>query len=159
MMSGRGTVHSVATLTGASGFSALADSYFNATFTVDMAGLYSLTAAAKWSGTAATYSGFAVVNLEDAAMNDLALVMRSFALQGVDSVATVVALNPGTSYHLFAQSRLDGGGDPGAGGYSADASWEFELAAVPEAGCVLCMTPLAIIALWSAWRSRRAAMA
>jgi hypothetical protein len=158
-MSGRGTVRSTADLTGATGFSAAADSVFDATFTVDVAGLYALTADVAWAGTSPPYGGVAVFSLEDAAMNDLALIMRSFAVQGADSIATVVSLSPGTTYHLFARALVEGGGDPGAGAYGADASWEFELVAVPEAGCVLVMSPLAIIAAWSAWRSRRAARA
>jgi hypothetical protein len=157
-MSGIGTIGSTATLTGVTGFSALADAIFDVEFTVNVAGLYALSAEVEWSGTS-SYGGFAVVQLEDDASNDLAIVMRDFTSQGVDSENTIVSLSPGTTYHLLARSRIEGGGDPGAGVYGADASWDFELAVVPEAGSVLVMTPLALIAAWSAWRSRRVARA
>jgi hypothetical protein len=158
-MSGRGTLGSTADLTGATGFSALADSLFDATFTVDSAGPYALSADVEWTGTSAPYEGFAGITLEDGAGNDLAVVMRTFALQGAASIDTVVTLNPGTTYHLVARGRIEGGGDPGEGVYGADASWEFELVAVPEASAVLVLSPLALIAGWNAWRSRRKALA
>jgi hypothetical protein len=159
LMSGIGTIGSTAALTGVTGFSALADAIFDIEFTVNVAGLYAFNASVEWSGTSPPYGGFAVVELEDDAMNDLAIAMRDATSQGVDSENKIVSLSPGTTYHLLARSRIEGGGDLGAGGYGADASWDFELAVVPEAGSFLIMTPLALVAAWSAWRSRRVARA
>jgi hypothetical protein len=158
-MSGTGTASSVADLTGDSAFNSSAESKIDATFTVDAPGLYSLSAAVEWHGNLPPFVGEAVFRLQDDAMNELALIMASSALPETDSVTTFVSLSPGTTYTLFARSYVEGNGNPGADIFNASASWTFELAVVPEAGPVLIITPLALIAGWSAWRSRRKASA
>jgi hypothetical protein len=158
-MSGTGTASSVADLTGDSAFNSSAESIIDATFTVDAPGLYSLSAAVEWHGISPPFLGEAVFQLQDNSMNDLALIMASSALPESDSDTTFVSLSPGTTYTLFARSYVEGSGNPGEGVYNASATWTFELAVVPEAGPVLIMTPLAIVAAWSAWRSRRKAPA
>jgi hypothetical protein len=157
-MSGTGTAFSIADLTGDSAFNSSAESILDVTFTVDAPGLYSLVAGVEWHGDS-PFIGEAVFQLHDDASTELASIMASSALPESDSVTNVVSLSPGTTYTLLARSGVNGSGNPGAGPYNASATWNFELAVVPEASCVLVMTPLAIIAAWSAWRSRRKASA
>jgi hypothetical protein len=158
-MSGTGTTSSVANLTGDSAFNSSAESIIEATFTVDAPGLYSLVAAVEWHGISPPFVGEAVFELHDDASTELASLMASSALPESDSVTTFVSLSPGTTYTLLARSNVEGSGNPGEGVYNASATWNFDLAVVPEAGPVLIMTPLAIVAAWSAWRSRRKAAA
>jgi hypothetical protein len=154
-----GAAFSFATLTGNSEFNSSAESILDAEFTVDTPGLYSLVADVGWHGVSPPFVGEAVFELHDDASTELASIMASSALPESDSVTKFVSLSPGTTYTLFARSYVEGSGNPGAGPFNASATWSFELAVVPEAGPVLIMTPLAVAAAWSAWRSRRKAPA
>jgi hypothetical protein len=131
-MSGSGSVTAFAAATGETGFSVLADSFFDIFFTVSVDGLYAFDALVDWTGDAPPYGGVAHVTLTDETnFVDLHKVYTSAFWQGTDSLGAVIPLTAGISYRMTAEAKIDGGWDV-LSTTSASADWSFTLTTVPE---------------------------
>ena len=132
-MSGGGAVTATTTATGDTGFSVLADSFFDVFFQVSVDELYYFDAAVNWNGDFPPYSDFARVTLSDFTNSvDLLEVLRTSGTQGSQSITGTVFLYAGTTYRMFGEAKIEGGWAT-AGFSTASADWSF-LLIVPEPG-------------------------
>jgi hypothetical protein len=131
-MSGVGVSTASAEATGATGFSVLADSFFDVFFDVTAASDYTLLAAVEWAGETPPFFGYARVQLIDVTNATVpAEIYRDPMLPGTSTLSTTVALSTGVTYRLRAESHIAGGFDV-AGEYGSTANWVFDLSQVPE---------------------------
>lgn len=136
-MGGGGTVSATATATGETGFSVLADSFFDVFFQVTSDGVYDFDASVNWNGDFPPYGGFAQVTLHDFTNTvDLYQVVTTNISQGSSTLGLSVPLTAGVTYRMLAEAKIDGGWDvPGVTAASAD--WSFTLSVPEPAGLSL----------------------
>jgi hypothetical protein len=143
-----------------SGYSVMADSFFDVYFEVDVTGIYTLSAMVSFSGMFPSGSGggSAIVELLD--VTAAPVTLHSVTKLSTDPPGsatlspTLVTLSMGDKYRLFARAGMSLGGVTMA---TSDAMghWEFDLSAVPEVGSFIAMTPLALIGVISVWLKRQ----
>lgn len=146
-MGGVGTADVFASATGFTGFSNIAESFFDVDFKVTSTGFYKFTASTEWiGGPPPPYGGFAIVELLDIthAVSIDSVTSTPFS-PGIDSVTGMYFLIAGDDYRVSAEVEI-AGGFATAGEYDAHGSWSFILA--PEPGSLgLGCTALAFLAI------------
>lgn len=150
-MGGTGTVSTHASATGFTGFSNLADSFFDVFFDVSSTGFYNLDASVNWSGAAPPFGGFASVQLKDVSSAIIIdTVFSDLGSPGVHELHDAYFLTAGIHYRLTAEAKIDGGFAT-AGEYGASGGWSVTL--VPEPS-TLALAAFGFIGM-AAWRLRR----
>jgi len=129
-MDGLGSVSTFASATGFTGFSNLADSFFDVFFEVSTTGFYNLDASVNWTGDVPPFSGFASVELRDiTSATTIDSVVSDVGSPGVHELHDAYFLTTGISYRLLAEAKI-AGGFATAGEYDASGGWSVTL--VPE---------------------------
>ncbi len=152
-MDGIGSVSASASATGFTGFSNLADSFFDVFFDVSTTGFYGLDASVNWTGDTPPYTDFASVELRDVTSSiTIDSVVSNVGSPGVHELHNAYFLTAGVHYRLLAEAKIEGGFAT-AGEYSAAGGWSFTLA--PEPSSVTLAT-LGLVGLvgWG-WRRRK----
>jgi hypothetical protein len=146
VMDGDGDVSASASATGFTGFSNLADSLLDVTFTVTSTGIYNLDASVNWVGDAPPYSGFATVELHNVSSPALIdSVVSHVGSPGVHTLNDGYLLTAGVNYRLYAEAKITGGFAT-AGEYDAIGSWSFSLVPEPDGLALLTCGAMTLLA-------------
>ena len=141
---GNGHATGSADWTGPSGFSVMADSFFDVFFQVDVSGTYDLAGSVD-SVLAGSGTAFAKVELFDTGFPAIPLLseLADPAHPG-HAFGSPILLMAGSTYELKAKAFVSFGG--GFGTASGDASWDFRLdpQAVPEPSSLVVMAGLGL---------------
>jgi hypothetical protein len=136
-MSGRGSVLATANWNDAPpfpGYSALANSFFDVFFEVDVTGFYDLSGEVGGSRSGAPFSGFAAVRIREETAPGSGTFLpilgadfdRNLSSPGTTPFATTVFLSTGVAYELRADAVASGGGDT-PGEFFGTATFNFLL--------------------------------
>lgn len=142
-IAGVGEVAASVDATGRTGYSVVADSFFEVFFEVDLDGVYSFDASIEFDSDFPPFGGFVKVELLDVTHS---LTLESVSLdainQGTDSILKSVALFAGTEYSLFARVRIDGGAAL-AGPFGGSSTWDASIQQIPEPSSALLLVSAA----------------
>jgi hypothetical protein len=153
-MGGVGSADAMALASGLTGFSNIAESFFDIGFDVTATGFYKLDATVDWTGDLPPpFVGFATVELHD--VSSLLLidsVASTPASPSMHELHSSYLLFAGTHYRLYAEVEIAGGSDVG-GLYGTSGSWGVTFG-VPEPGCLtVLLTVSALCICRKRWRS------